>query len=85
MAKKCYIVYIGRVPGVYEEWEDYQKQVNNFSGNNYKCYNSREVAEEKWRKHGRKKWSKHGRKKWSNFVMITTMLFMVGCCVLYFT
>ena len=76
MAKKCYVVYIGRVPGVYEEWKDCQKQVNNLSGNSYQAYKSREVAEEKWRR--------HGRKKWRNFLVITTLLlFMVGY-VLYF-
>jgi len=76
MARKCYVVYIGRVPGVYEEWKDCQKQVNNFSGNNYQGYESREVAEEKWRR--------HERKKWRNFLMITTLLlFMVGY-VFYF-
>ena len=50
MAKKCYVVYIGRVPGVYEEWEDCAEQVNTFSGNLYRGYASREVAEEKWRR-----------------------------------
>jgi viroplasmin and RNaseH domain-containing protein len=33
---KWYVVYSGRVPGVYEEWEDCQAQVTNFSGNCYK-------------------------------------------------
>lgn len=72
MAKKCYVVYVGRVPGVYEEWEDCAKQVKNFSGNIYQGYASREVAEEKWRR--------HGRKKWRNFIVIITalLLSMVG-------
>ena len=85
MAKKCYVVYIGRVPGVYEEWKDCHKQVNNFSGNSYQGFNSREVAEEKWRRH-EEKWRRHGRKKWRSFVLVITtmLLFMVGC-VLYFT
>jgi len=62
---------------VYEEWKDCLKQVNEFSGNSYKGYKSREVAEEEWRR--------HGRKKWRNFLVMTTLLlFMVGC-VLYFT
>ena len=77
MVKKCYVVYIGRVVGVYEEWKDCQKQVNNFSGNSYKGYKIREVVKVQWRR--------HRRKKWRNFLVITTLfLFMVGC-VLYFT
>jgi len=73
---RCYVVYVGRVPGVYEEWKDCQKQVNNFSGNSYQGYESREVAEEKWRR--------HGRKKWRSFLVITTLLlFIVGCVLLH--
>jgi len=78
MAKKCYVVYIGRVPGVYEEWDDCAKQVNNFSGNLYQGYASREVAEEKWRK-----WTGHGRKKkWRSFIVIITAL-LLGTLVGY--
>ena len=78
MAPKCYVVYIGKVPGVYEEWQDCQKQVNNFSSNSYKGYKSRAVAEEKWRKHLRKK------NRMRNFIVITTTLLFVVGCVLYF-
>jgi viroplasmin and RNaseH domain-containing protein len=38
---KWYMVYSGRVLGVYEEWEDCQAQVTNFSGNCYKAYKTR--------------------------------------------
>jgi hypothetical protein len=52
MAKaNCYVVYRGHVPGVYEEWEDCQQQVINFSGNNYNGYKIRELAVAKWRRH----------------------------------
>jgi viroplasmin and RNaseH domain-containing protein len=33
---KWYVVYQGRVLGVYDEWDDWLKQVNGFKGNNYK-------------------------------------------------
>jgi hypothetical protein len=42
---RCYVVYKGWVPGVYDKWEDCQKQVNKFSGNSYKGYPTRELAE----------------------------------------
>jgi viroplasmin and RNaseH domain-containing protein len=46
-----YLVYKGWVPGVYDEWEDCQKQVNKFSGNCYKGYPTRELAEARRRIH----------------------------------
>jgi len=46
-----YVVYIGRVPGVYSEWNDCHRQVNKFSGNNYKGYPTREEAVAAWRRH----------------------------------
>ena len=46
-----YVVYKGRVTGVYEKWEDCQKQVNKFSGNCYKGYVTRQEAVAKWRNH----------------------------------
>ena len=46
-----YMVFEGRVPGVYEEWEDCKKQVHKFSGNCYKGYATRQEAEAKWRNH----------------------------------
>ena len=49
MMKKWYAVYIGKVPGVYEHWEDCLKQVNKFEGNNYKGYKTKE-AEAQWRR-----------------------------------
>ncbi|KAK1612724.1 hypothetical protein QYE76_036397 [Lolium multiflorum] len=41
----------GRVPGVYEEWEECKKQVHKFSGNCYKGYPTRHEAVAKWRAH----------------------------------
>ncbi|KAK1677092.1 hypothetical protein QYE76_037940 [Lolium multiflorum] len=51
-----YVVYKGRVPGVYEEWQNCLEQVHNFSGNSYKGYATREEAVAQWRAHvGKKK------------------------------
>ena len=73
-------MYIARVLGVYEQWKDCQMQVNGFSGNNYKGYMSRGMAGEKWRNHLRKK------NRMSNFIVITTtLLFVVGCVLYFFT
>jgi viroplasmin and RNaseH domain-containing protein len=46
-----YVVYRGRVPGVYVHWEDCLKQVNMFKGNSYKGYKTMAEAEARWRNH----------------------------------
>lgn len=71
---KWYVVYRGRVPGVYEEWEDCRQQVNNFSGNSYKGYKTRELAVAKWRRH---LWKKNRMK-----IMVLVLLTVVAV-VLY--
>lgn len=43
-AKKYYAVLKGYEPGVYDSWTDCQKQVNGFSGAEFKSYTSREEA-----------------------------------------
>ena len=44
----CYVVYVGRVPGVYDNWEHAHLQVNGFSGNRYKGYITRADAEARY-------------------------------------
>ena len=44
----CYVVYVGRVPGVYDNWEHTHLQVNGFSGNRYKGYTTRADAEARY-------------------------------------
>ena len=79
MAQRCYVVYIGRVPGVYERWQDCHMQVNGFPGNRYKGYMSRVVAKENWRNHLRQP------KRTRNFIVTTTCTFLfVVAYVLYF-
>ena len=48
-----YVVFKGRVPGVYEHWEDAHRQVNGFKGNLYKGYPTRSIAEGHWRRRNR--------------------------------
>ena len=74
----CYVVYIGRVPGVYERWQDCHMQVNGFPGNRYKGYMSRAVAEENWRNHLRQ------QNRTRNFIVTTTTFLFIVARVLYF-
>ena len=43
-----YVVFRGRVPGVYDHWDECSKQVNGFRGNSYKSYNTRAAVEARW-------------------------------------
>ena len=76
---KCYVVFDGRVPGVYDKWKDCHRQVNKFFGNNYEGYATRKEAVAKWRDHTRKKnWMLVNRK-----VVLPLILFTVIALVLY--
>src|SRR3954464_6165987 len=46
-----YVVYVGRVSGVYEDWEECRRQVHRFSGNSYKGYPTRAEAEARCTRH----------------------------------
>ena len=43
--KKFYVVYTGKVTGVYDKWAECQEQVERFSGANHKGFKSRQEAE----------------------------------------
>jgi len=45
MPQKHYVVWIGRIPGVYDTWEQCQAQVNGFVGARYMKFDSKEEAE----------------------------------------
>ncbi|KAK1677578.1 hypothetical protein QYE76_038426 [Lolium multiflorum] len=74
-----YVVFEGRVPGVYEEWEECKKQVHKFSGNCYKGYPTRHEAVAKWRKHQ----SNKSKMKMKTFLVLSLLLTIVAV-VLYF-
>ncbi len=41
---KYYVVWVGDHPGIYDNWQDCQLQVNNYPGARYKSYPNRELA-----------------------------------------
>ncbi|MGB4205003.1 MAG: ribonuclease H family protein [Bacteroidales bacterium] len=43
--KKFYTVWIGKVPGVYQDWETCSEQINGFKGAKYKSFPSLQEAE----------------------------------------
>lgn len=42
----CYVVFIGRVPGMYFTWQECSRQVLGLSGDVFRKYGSVEEAEE---------------------------------------
>ncbi|MDE5976103.1 MAG: ribonuclease H family protein [Muribaculaceae bacterium] len=49
-AKKYYVVFNGRNPGVYDNWDDAKMQIENFNGARFKGYASPGEAAEAFRK-----------------------------------
>lgn len=42
--RKFYVVWVGREPGIYEEWDDCREQVEGFPGASYKAFDSQTAA-----------------------------------------
>ena len=80
LMKKWYVVYKGKVPGVYGEWEDCLEQVNKFKGNSYKGYKSKEEAEARYMIHQLAEERKSNRMK--TFIVISILLIVIAI-VLY--
>lgn len=51
-SRKFYVVWAGRVPGIYDNWADAKDQVENFPGARYKSFNSCEDATIAFRREG---------------------------------
>ena len=76
-----YVVYKGKVPGVYDDWEECRRQVHRFSGNSYKGYTTRAEAEARYARYlaGERR-ERRNRMKTSFIVMmliVTAALFYV--------
>jgi viroplasmin and RNaseH domain-containing protein len=70
-------MYKCRVSGVYEEWKDYQKQVNVFSSNNYKGYTTKKQAEASYLEH----LAKERRNQMMKTIVIPFMLIVTAFLV----
>lgn len=53
-SKRYYVVWKGRVPGVYDNLDDAMEQVDDFPGAMFKSYDSPQAAAEAYRSSGRK-------------------------------
>ena len=73
-----YIMYKGRVSRVYDDWEDYRRQVHHFSGNSYKGYNTMAEAEARYTRYLAGVRTRN-RMKTYTFVTAVIMLIFFGC------
>lgn len=46
MAKKFYVVWQGRTPGIYTDWDHCKKQIDKFTGARYKSFSTKAEAEQ---------------------------------------
>ena len=77
-----YVVYKGKVPGVYDEWKECRRQVHRFSGNSYKGHTTRAEAEARYARYlaGERRERRRNRMKTSFITMmlvVTAALFYV--------
>ena len=77
-----YVVYIAKVPRVYDDWEECRRQVYRFSGNSYKGYTTRAEAETRYARYlaGERRERRRNRMKTSFIAMmliVTAALFYV--------
>ena len=75
-------MYKGKVPGVYDDWEECWRQVHRFSGNSYKGYTTRAEAEARYARYvaGERRERRRNRMKTSFIAMmliVTAALFYV--------
>ena len=49
MSKKYYVVWEGREPGVYDNWDDCHEQIDGFPGAKYKSFPNKDTAVEAFR------------------------------------
>jgi hypothetical protein len=76
-------MYKGKVPGVYDDWEECRRQVHHFSGNSYKGYNTLAEEETRYANYlARERMREMGRSRITTFLMMmltatTVFLFYV--------
>src|SRR3954469_4423027 len=74
-----YVVYVGRVPGVYEDWEECRRQVHHFSGNSYKGYPTRAEAEARYARY----LAGGARRDQMKITLVTMMLIVTATLYFY--
>jgi viroplasmin and RNaseH domain-containing protein len=75
-----YVVYKGKVPEVYDDWEECRRPVHHFSGNSYKGYNTLAEAQTRYANYlARERTREMERSQMTTFLVM--MLLVVYVCV----
>ena len=77
-----YVVYKGKVLGVYDDWEECRRQFHRFNGNSYKGYTTRAEAESRYARN----LAGEGRERWRNRMktsFIVMMLIVMTAALFY--
>ena len=77
-----YVVYKGKVSGVYDDWEECRRQVHRFSGNSYKRYATRAEAESRYARYLAGERREHWR-TWVKTSFIAMMLIVMTEALFY--
>jgi viroplasmin and RNaseH domain-containing protein len=76
-----YVVYKGKVLGVYDDWEECRRQVHRFSGNSYKGYATRVEAEARYARYVAEERERRRNRMKTSFIammlIVTAALFYV--------
>jgi hypothetical protein len=77
-----YVVYKGEVLGIYDDWEECQRQVHRYSGNSYKGYTTRAEAEARYARYlaGERRERRRNRVK---ITFIAMMLIVTAALLIY--
>ena len=76
MARKWYAVYVGHVPGVYDEWPECQAQVCRFPGGSQKGFDGRMEAEASYLRFIAQQGIQNRRRK--NYYIIPLLLIVIA-------
>jgi ribonuclease HI len=76
MARKWYAVYVGHVPGVYDEWPECQAQVYRFPGRSQKGFDSKVEAEASYLRFIAQQRIQNQRRK--NYYIIPLLLIVIA-------
>src|SRR5664279_1475727 len=70
--KKWYVMYKGRVPGVYTEWAECEAHVDKFRSNSHKSFKTRQEAEASYLKFLEGEMKKNREPK--NFIIVVLLI-----------
>ena len=75
-ARKYYVVWEGRAPGIYDSWEEARLQVEGFPDAKYRSYDSQEEATRAFRGNAREEIEKkHGKLLQAEYPMLFNALY----------